>query len=80
MYHQKDKGDTEIKFYTAHEFTTLKVYELDDTTYRKIKRKFVTMFNNEKMGKAFFEKFLTADVKTLSANSFVNIMDCFMIL
>lgn len=68
-----------MNFYTVNEFNSMKVYELDNTTYNKIHNEFAKLFG-DRMAKSFLEKNLEQDVKTLSANSFVNIMGCFTIL
>lgn len=68
-----------MTFYTVTEFNTMKLYELDNVTYNKIHDRFANFFG-DKMAKTFLEKHLGMEIKKFSANSFVNIMDCFTIL
>ena len=65
-----------MNFYTANEFNTMKLYEVDNITYGKIESKFASIFG-DKMAKSFLENHLTEDVKKLSANSYVDIVNRF---
>ena len=69
-----------MKFLTMEEYENMKVYALDNATYNKIERRFVAVMHNEVMGKKLLERFMNMTVRELSANSWVNILDCFVIL
>lgn len=68
-----------MNFYTVDEFNTMKLYELDNGTYNKIEGKFSKLLG-EKVAKKFLERHLGTELKIFSANSYVNIMDCFKII
>lgn len=64
---------------TVFEFYNAKIYELDERVYHRIKAKFAAVIGWEKADK-FLEKHARTTLATISANSFVNIMDCFQVI
>ena len=71
-----------MKFLTLEEFKSMKVYALDDVTYRRIEQQFVTAVRNETLGKRILAKYLELTVAQLSAQNMVavNVLDCITIL
>ena len=67
-------------YITMEEYFNTKVYALDNVIYNRIERKFSNYFHNEAMGKKILEKFMSQTIQELSCNSFVEILDCFIIL
>lgn len=68
-------GDTMI---TVEEFYSLRVFEVSNTIYNKIEAKFRKLFGDATKG--FMQTQFELKLNTLSANSFVDIMDCFTII
>ena len=68
-----------MTFLTIDEFETIKVYELDNSTYNKIERAFVQRLG-EKLGKKILAKYLEKRLKDLTCQSYVDIMSLLTIL
>lgn len=68
-----------MRFYTVKEFEEIKVYELDDVTYKRIERAFVSRLG-ERLGKKILAKYIEKTVKELSCQSYVDIMSEITIL
>ncbi len=68
-----------MKFLTIQEYENIKVYELDDTTYRKIERAFVSRLG-ERVGKRILERYLEKKVSELTCQSYVDVMSLLTIL
>lgn len=68
-----------MKFITIEEFNTLKVYELDDVTYRRIERAFSQTCGNA-VAKRLMAKFMEKTVREISANSYVDILSLLTII
>lgn len=64
---------TKVRFITQDEFENMKLYELDDSTYRKIEDAFVKAIG-EKVAKKFLEKQLERTLRTLTTQSFVDVL------
>ena len=69
-----------MKFLTMAEYDSMKVYALDNVIYARIERKFVNAMGNEMLGRKLLANFMEMTIRELSANSWVNILDCFMIM
>lgn len=69
-----------MKFITLQEFNTMKVYALDNLTYSRIERKFMDMMYSEELGRELMLDCLQLTIRELSANTWVNILDCLTIV
>ena len=68
-----------MRFLTIEEFETIKVYELDNTTYNRIERAFIQQLG-ERIGKRILAKYLEAKLKDLTCQSYVDIMSIIKVL
>ena len=68
-----------MKFLTKEEFDNMKVYALDDTTYRMIERAFMKKLG-ERLGKRILEKFMEKTVHDLTCQSYIDVMSLLTIL
>ena len=68
-----------MRFLTVDEFQSLKVYELDDVTYRRIERAFIKVLGYQ-IGKLILTKYMNKTIAQLSAQSWVDIMSELTIL
>ena len=68
-----------MRFLTVNEFQNLKVYELDDITYRRIERAFIKVLGYQ-IGKLILTKYMNKTIAQLSAQSWVDIMSELTIL
>ena len=68
-----------MRFYTMEEFENMKVYKLDDVTYRLVEKAFISRLG-EKLGKKILVKFLEKSVKELTCQSYVDVMSLITIL
>ena len=64
---------TKTRFITTQEFETMKVYELDNVTYRKIEMAFIKNLG-EIVGKKIFAKYLERTVRELTKQNMVEVM------
>jgi len=67
------------RFLTIDEYMNTKVAYLDNSIYNAIEKAFTDALG-ERIGKKILSKNIEKTVSELSANSFVNIMDCFTIM
>ena len=68
-----------MKFLTLNEFKNMKVYAIDDVTYRRIEAAFIQTLG-ETIGKRIFAKYAEKTVQQLSTQSWVDIMSLINIL
>lgn len=64
-----------MNFYTTDEFTSTRVFELDNTTYNKIHDKFAKMVGDKRADKLLWQ-FKDKTLRELSCNSFVDVLSC----
>lgn len=62
-----------MRFLTIEEFEEIKLYEVDDVTYRRIEKAFVDKLG-EKLGKKILAKYVEKRLKELTLQSYVDIM------
>lgn len=68
-----------MKFITTEEFFTMKVYELDDVTYKRIERAFVEVLGY-KIAAHIMEKFMEKTIREFTLNSWVDVMSLLTII
>lgn len=68
-----------MTFLTIQEFETIKVYELDNLTYKKIETAFIKTLG-ERIGKKILAKYLEKSLRDLTCQSYVDIMSLIKIL
>ena len=52
-----------MKFLTVEEFESMKLYEVDDVTYRRIEKAFIDRLG-EKLGKKILAKYIEKDSRS----------------
>lgn len=68
-----------MRFLTISEFETMRLYELDNVTYGKVKMAFVHVCGNAGADR-LMEKFSNRTIRELTLNSFVDILSLLKIL
>jgi len=68
-----------MNFYTTNEFTSTKVFELDDNTYGKIHDKFAKYVGDKKADDLLW-KWKDMTLRELSCNSFVDVLSCIRLM
>lgn len=68
-----------MKFITIEEFDTMKIYELDDVTYKKIEAAFAKVCGYAGAIR-LMNKFMEKTVREVTVNSYVDIMSILKIL
>ena len=68
-----------MKFLTIEEFKNIKVYELDDVTYKRIERAFIKALG-ERIGKRILERHLEKSLRDLTCQSYVDVMSLLTII
>lgn len=66
---------------THREFTTVKLAHVDNAIYNNIERKFADLFGHDyDTANRLLKQLWDKPLNQVSANSFVNIMDCFEVI
>lgn len=61
------------RFITVQEFETMKLYELDNFTYKQIEKAFIKACG-EKIAKKLLNKWIEKKLHEITCNSYVNVM------
>ena len=64
-----------MNFYTTDEFTSTRIFELDNNTYNKIHDKFAKMVGDKGADKLMWQ-WKDKTLRELSCNSFVDVLSC----
>lgn len=68
-----------MRFITVEEFDTLKVYELDNATYKRLEKAFAQVCGYAG-AERLLAKFMEKTIREISVNSFVDVMSIIKIL
>lgn len=68
-----------MKFITWDEYNNMKVYELDNVTYKRIERAFIEVLG-DRIAKNIMEKFMGKTIREFTLNSWVDVMSLLTIL